>query len=117
MGAVGAFDPKYAVPIQHSACRLTPKAAGQPRKYGGSAMRPSFGHSMQLAVIFLADIDAEGGVQSDQMAGAIRFLICAIRIRRPFEASRGLVSDRRYPTHLSVSAIRHNNRHIFRYEP
>jgi hypothetical protein len=30
---------------------------------------------MQLAAIFLADIDAEGGVQSDQIAGAIRFLI------------------------------------------
>ena len=50
----GSCRPAYAVPIQHSVCRLTPKAAGQPRKGGGSAMAPSFGRSIQLAVIFLA---------------------------------------------------------------
>jgi len=66
-------------------------------------MRLSFGLSMQLAVIFLADIDAEGGVQPNQTAGATRFLICVIRIRRPFEASRDLVSDQRDLIHSSFS--------------
>ncbi len=43
--AWAGFLPKYAVSIQRSACRLTPKAAGWPAQNGGSAMRPSIGRS------------------------------------------------------------------------